>query len=84
MINFDKIYNISERWAIGIVADDEVVYFLDRNYPPYQVTNGCYYIETILEHNGGLFLDLSVKEWFVNKYDIEVVKIRLKQYLNGN
>lgn len=88
MINFDKVYNISDKWAIGIVSDDEVVYLLDRRYPmnnrPYQVTNGSYYIDTILEHNDGLQLDLSVKDWFVNKYDIEVVKIRLRQYLNGN
>lgn len=87
-MTFDKIYNISEKWAIGIVADDEVVYFLDRRYPmndqPFQITSGSYYIDTILEHNNGIQLDLGVPSWYVNKYDIEVVKIRLKQYLNGN
>ena len=83
-MKFDKVYEISEKWAVGIVAADEVVYFLDKRYPPYQVTSGFYYIDTILKHNGGLQIDLNVPTWYLNKYDIEVTKIRLQQYLNGN
>lgn len=75
---FDFTISISEKLIVGVIADDETVCFVSTDC--FRISEP-FYFDYIMNYKEGLQID---KGFYLNKYDIEITKIRLQQYLNGN
>lgn len=72
---FDFTIYISEKWLAGVIAGDETVVLISG-----EKQTDPFYFDYILDRKGSI----QFNDMFMNKYDVEVLKIRLNQYLNGN
>ena len=83
-IDFYKVENVSDRWAIGFTQEGDkepTVWFLDKKYPfeeshgiTFQNTGACYYVSTIANHEGMLDLWGDIPAWKVPADVMDIVR----------